>query len=98
MQRTSLNRCPACTAGRGLETDAYPLGHGRDAERDQNGIVTRSVIRSGCFGETLVRVLTCPVCHADKLTVAPYKTWPAPDGVELAPPYEDVLGVPSYEV
>jgi hypothetical protein len=28
----------------------------------------------------------------------PYATWPPPAGLEISPPYEDVLGSPSYEV
>jgi hypothetical protein len=43
-------------------------------------------------------MFTCPVCHADELTVAPYETWPPPHGAALTPPYEDALGTPSYEV
>ena len=41
---------------------------------------------------------TCPVCNYPHLEHAPYETWPPPAGVELAPPYEDVLGAPSYAV
>ncbi len=40
----------------------------------------------------------CPVCDATELTSPPYETWPAPDDLELQPPYENVLGSPSYEV
>jgi predicted RNA-binding Zn-ribbon protein involved in translation (DUF1610 family) len=43
-------------------------------------------------------VFACPVCGAEELTAKPYETWPPPDGVALAPPYEDHLGPPSYEV
>ncbi len=28
----------------------------------------------------------------------PYATWPPPEGAVLTPPYEDLLGMPSYEV
>lgn len=46
-----------------------------------------------------VRVLQCPVCGSAELTVPPYETWPPPEGLELTPPYEDLLGRrPSYEV
>ena len=38
------------------------------------------------------------MCGSDELTVKPYETWPPPDSVTLTPPYEDVLGTPSYEV
>jgi hypothetical protein len=31
------------------------------------------------------------------LTVPPYESWPPP-GLALRPPYEDLLGMPSYEV
>jgi hypothetical protein len=43
-------------------------------------------------------VYECPVCSSRELESRPYETWPPPTGVELAPPYEDVLGKPSYEV
>jgi len=43
-------------------------------------------------------MLECPVCGADELKVPPYATWPPPSGVMLVPPYEDLLGLPSYEV
>lgn len=41
----------------------------------------------------------CPVCLAVALRSAPYEIWPPP--VELTaiePPYENSLGMPSYEV
>jgi hypothetical protein len=41
---------------------------------------------------------TCPVCGYDGLTTAPYELWPPPEAAELRPPYEDILGRPSYEV
>ena len=44
------------------------------------------------------RVYECPVCHVVELTTQPYATWPPPDGRPLDPPYEDLLGRPSYEV
>lgn len=40
----------------------------------------------------------CPVCGYRGLQQKPYALWPPPPDVELAPPYEDVLGAPSYEV
>ena len=40
----------------------------------------------------------CPVCGSSGLTTKPYATWPPPAEVALTPPYEDVLGSPSYEV
>lgn len=40
----------------------------------------------------------CPVCGSEELTAKPYETWPPPDGATLTPPYEDFLGMPSYEV
>lgn len=43
-------------------------------------------------------MLECPVCFAVELDAKPYATWPPPTGLELAPPYEDLLGQPSYEV
>ena len=46
----------------------------------------------------MTAVFTCPVCGYDKLTTKPYATWPPPQGQELSPPYEDLLGRPSYEV
>jgi len=49
-------------------------------------------------GEILHTVYECPVCGHVGLDVAPYERWPPPEGVELAPPYADMLGRPSYEV
>ena len=43
-------------------------------------------------------VFECPVCRSDELTARPYETWPPPPGMALDPPYEDLLGGPSYEV
>ena len=43
-------------------------------------------------------MFTCPVCGYEKLTAKPYASWPPRDGVALSPPYEDLLGAPSYEV
>jgi hypothetical protein len=40
----------------------------------------------------------CPVCEYPGLTTPPYATWPPPTGLEIRPPYEALLGVPSYEV
>lgn len=40
----------------------------------------------------------CPVCEYKGLTEKPYELWPPPPGMELSPPYEDLLGRPSYEV
>lgn len=40
----------------------------------------------------------CPVCEYAGLTTPPYATWPPPTGLEIHPPYEETLGVPSYEV
>ena len=40
----------------------------------------------------------CPVCGHRGLRSPPYATWPPPDAGSLAPPYEDHLGPPSYEV
>lgn len=40
----------------------------------------------------------CPVCGDGQLTAKPYEIWPPPGGLELSPPYEDLLGRPSYEV
>jgi hypothetical protein len=40
----------------------------------------------------------CPVCRSSELTQPPYATWPPPEGMVLTPPYEDQLGMPSYEV
>jgi hypothetical protein len=40
----------------------------------------------------------CPACEYPGLTTPPYATWPPPAGLESCPPYEDLLGVPSYEV
>jgi hypothetical protein len=43
-------------------------------------------------------VYECPVCGSAELTAKPYQTWPPPDEIALIPPYEDFLGMPSYEV
>jgi hypothetical protein len=40
----------------------------------------------------------CPVCSYPCLRSRPYRLWPPPAGLELRPPYEDLLGTPSYEV
>lgn len=40
----------------------------------------------------------CPVCGFDGLAAKPYETWPPPPAQVLSPPYEDLLGQPSYEV
>ena len=40
----------------------------------------------------------CPVCHSAELKRKPYETWPPPPGITGDPPYEDLLGRPSYEV
>ena len=40
----------------------------------------------------------CPVCGAAELTTKPYATWPPADDASLTPPYENQLGMPSYEV
>jgi hypothetical protein len=43
-------------------------------------------------------VYECPVCRYVGLQVKPYETWPPPSTLVLTPPYEDLLGKPSYEV
>jgi hypothetical protein len=43
-------------------------------------------------------VIECPVCGSAELKRPPYATWPPPPGLALTPPYEDLLGRPSYEV
>ena len=40
----------------------------------------------------------CPVCGYLGLEVKPYGTWPPPEGLVLKPPYEELLGAPSYDV
>lgn len=40
----------------------------------------------------------CPVCGFVGLDEKPYETWPPPSAVPIAPPYQDWLGRPSYEV
>lgn len=40
----------------------------------------------------------CPVCGSVELTRQPYESWPPQQGLTLTPPYEDLLGKPSYEV
>jgi hypothetical protein len=40
----------------------------------------------------------CPICEYKGLTEKPYELWPPPSSMELSPPYEDLLGRPSYEV
>jgi rubredoxin len=40
----------------------------------------------------------CPVCGFEGLASKPYAIWPPPAGTPLRPPYEDLLGLPSYEV
>jgi hypothetical protein len=43
-------------------------------------------------------VIACPVCGEAGLRRKPYETWPPPPDLTLSPPYEDLLGRPSYEV
>lgn len=43
-------------------------------------------------------MVECPVCGSNELTVNPYEAWPPPPAIELSPPYEDLLGRPSYEL
>ena len=43
-------------------------------------------------------VYECPVCEHPGLSERPYEVWPPPEGIELSPPYEDLLGRASYEV
>ncbi len=43
-------------------------------------------------------MIVCPVCELRVLERPPYSSWPPPSDVVLVPPYEDVLGTPSYEV
>lgn len=40
----------------------------------------------------------CPVCDYSGLRHQPYESWPPPYEMTLSPPYEDLLGSPSYEV
>jgi hypothetical protein len=40
----------------------------------------------------------CPVCECRGLKRQPYAIWPPPTDIRLVPPYEDQLGLPSYEV
>jgi predicted RNA-binding Zn-ribbon protein involved in translation (DUF1610 family) len=50
------------------------------------------------LGSTGRTAYACPVCGSEELTAKPYDTWPPPEGLTLTPPYEDLLGRPSYEV
>lgn len=43
-------------------------------------------------------MIECPVCASVELSASPYEIWPPPSGERLDPPYEDLLGRPSYEV
>jgi hypothetical protein len=38
------------------------------------------------------------VCYSFLLAYKPYEVWPPPPDQVLSPPYEDLLGRPSYEV
>jgi hypothetical protein len=38
------------------------------------------------------------VCNHVGLQAKPYETWPPPPTLVLTPPYQDLLGMPSYEV
>lgn len=40
----------------------------------------------------------CPVCDHPGLDCKPYASWPPPEGLALSPPYNEFLGMPSYEV
>src|SRR2546430_2796969 len=46
----------------------------------------------------LTQMFRCPVCNCEALSAKPYKTWPPPSDIDLAPPYELQLGPASYEV
>lgn len=46
----------------------------------------------------MTNMYQCPVCSHPGLTSKPYEIWPPPAGLELTPPYEDLLGRPSYQV
>jgi len=50
------------------------------------------------FAVHTAAMFECPVCGSAELTTKPYATWPPPEGADLTPPYEDLLGTPSYEV
>src|SRR3954454_12473526 len=67
----------------------------------QRGLVVYEAKMSG-LDETLVpdQITTyeCPVCDYQGLRYKPHELWPPLDGVELQLPYEDLLGLPSYEV
>lgn len=41
---------------------------------------------------------SCPVCAYPGLDAPPYAIWPPPEGIPLKPPYEAMLGDPSYDV
>jgi hypothetical protein len=60
----------------------------------------RTAHRGGKADATIggVPSITCPVCGSEELAVQPYATWPPPAGLRLLPPYEELLGRPSYEV
>lgn len=38
------------------------------------------------------------MCRRAELNYKPYELWPPPPDLALMPPYEDLLGQPSYEV
>jgi hypothetical protein len=43
-------------------------------------------------------MFACPVCDWVCLKSKPYEIWPPPPDVALSPPYEVMLGRPSYEI
>jgi riboflavin kinase/FMN adenylyltransferase len=46
----------------------------------------------------VILMYECPVCGYAALTAKPYELWPPPPGLDLKPPYEELLGQASYEV
>lgn len=95
--------CPLDDAGGGPALEAF-FG---DADKSFRFIVHRPVeipfdIAERFVPEARDRLPTtkfeCPVCGAAELNHAPYANWPPPEGTRLEPPYEEVLGMPSYEV
>src|SRR5437588_9596459 len=69
-------------------------GSHQGSHRRRHGILRDSLLSSKPDAD----VIECPVCGYVGLAANPYEQWPPPPEVDLTPPYEQVLGHPSYEI
>ena len=69
-------------------------GSHQGSHRRRHGILRDSSLSSKLDAD----VIECPVCGYAGLKSKPYEQWPPSPDIELVPPYEEVLGRPSYEI